>query len=831
MSRYLIFCTALLVCAAWLGCTVNQAEFVADTHAADIRIVNRPDTHANNDFYVGNRPPLLPSPFMKLPIGAVAPEGWVRRQLELEAEGFTGHLLEISRFLKKEDNAWLSPKGEGHSPWEEVPYWLKGFSNLGYVLGNKRIINEAQIWIEAAIASQREDGYFGPRSNLKRIRGAKPDVWPNMIMLNVLQAYYEYSPDQRVLDLMTKYFHWQLTIPDEDFLEPFWQNQRASDNLASVYWLYNRTGDRKLLELGEKIHRNTANWTEGVANWHVVNIAQCFRGPGVFYQQSKDPKHLTATEHDYQTVIGMYGQVPGGMFGADENARPGYIGPRQAAETCAMVEMMLSHEMLLAITGDAKWADLCEEVTFNSLPASMTPDMKALRYLTAPNMILSDRHNKSPGLQNRGPMLHLNPHIHRCCQHNSGHGWPYYAEHLWMATPGNGLAAVLYAPCRVTAKVGDGTEVTIIEKTLYPFDENIELTIKTTKPVRFPLYLRIPGWCENPELAINSKDVSLKTRPCSFIEIDRKWTNGDTVTITLPMRITLTTWKKNKNSISVNRGPLTYSLKIGEKYVREGGTNKWPAWEIHPTTAWNYGLILNEKNPASSFQVVYKSWPVDDQPFEAKVAPIQLEAKAKKIPEWQKDHLGLVGKIQQSPVKSDEPAENVTLIPMGCARLRISAFPTIGTGPDAHKWNDPPKPPPIKASHCWDGDTVAALTDKRLPTNSNDQSIPRFTFWPHKGSNEWVQYDFKQTKVIHGTEVYWFDDTGAGGCRIPQSWRLRYKDGDQWKDVASPSSYGVEKDKFNKVTFDLVQTTALRLEVQLQSDFSAGILEWRIEVK
>ncbi|NIP24802.1 MAG: transcriptional initiation protein Tat [Phycisphaerae bacterium] len=819
MFKYPLISAGLLLCFASIGCSEI------------IEVVRQPNTKETNSFYIGNRQPLTPSPFVKLPIGAIKPQGWVKKQLELEAEGYTGHLLEISRFLKKEDNAWLSPEGEGHSPWEEVPYWLKGYSNLGYVLADKRIIDEAQKWIEATIASQREDGYFGPRSNLKRIGGNKPDVWPNMIMLNVLQSYYEYSGDERVIQLMTKYFRWQLTIPDEDFLEPFWQNQRASDNLASVYWLYNRTGDKFLLELGRKIHDNTADWTGGVASWHVVNIAQCFRGPAVFYQQSKDPKHLNATEKDYQTVMGIYGQVPGGMFGADENARPGYIGPRQAAETCAMVEMMLSDEMLLTFTGDPKWADRCEEVTFNSLPASMTPDMKALHYLTAPNMILCDRHNKSPGLQNGGPMLLFNPHIHRCCQHNAGHGWPYYAQHLWLATPDNGLAAVLYASSQVTAKVGKGTEVTISESTHYPFDEEIELTVKTEKPVRFPLYLRVPGWTRNPLVEVNGKKTKIKAHPRSYIMIERKWKNGDKVKLNFKMSISIKKWEKNKDSVSVNRGPLTYSLKIGEKYVRQGGTDKWPAWEIHPTTPWNYGLIVNQKTPALSFDIVQKDWPDDDRPFEADAAPIQLHAKAKKIPEWIKDHLGLVGKIQQSPVKSDEPVETVTLIPMGCARLRISAFPTIGTGPDAHKWNQPPKTLPASASHCWGSDTVLALSDKSLPKSSNDQSIPRFTWWPRKGTTEWVQYNFNKPHEISSTDVYFFDDTGGGGCRVPKSWKLLYKHGDQWKQVPNAGSYGVEKDKFNKVSFDQINTQSLRIEVQLQPDFSAGILEWRTDAK
>jgi DUF1680 family protein len=828
----MLFGMVLLSCLIIVGCVSFPT------------VVERPDTSLKNDFYVANRPPLMPSPFMKLPIGAIEPHGWLRRQLELEANGFSGRLLEISQFLKKENNAWLSPKGEGHSGWEEVPYWLKGFGDLGYVLGDQRIINETRQWIEAAIASQREDGYFGPRSNLTNIKG-KTDLWPNMIMLNILQSYYEYTGDKRVIDLMTKYFKWQLTIPDQDFLEPFWQNQRAGDNLASVYWLYNLTGDKWLLELAEKIHRNTADWTGGVASWHGVNISQCFRGPAIFYQQSKDPKHLAATERNYDTVRGIYGQVPGGLYGADENCREGFVDPRQAAESCTMAEMMLSHEMLLKVTGDPKWADRCEDVAFNSWPASMTPDLKALRYLTAPNQILSDRHNKSPGVQNGGPMFLYDPYDHRCCQHNIAHGWPYYTEHLWMATGGNGLAAVLYAPCQVNAKVGNGTLITILEETRYPFDENILFIIKTSKSVRFPLYLRVPGWCENLKMSIfvdkivhifdvdvnvAKKAVKLGAAPTGcWLLVDRTWKDGDKLMLKLPMKITITRWAKNKDSASVNRGPLTYSLKIGENYVRAGGTDKWPAWEIHPTTAWNYGLVFDEKDPASSFDVVSKDWPDDNQPFEANAAPIELHTKARKIPAWQKDNLGLVGKLQPSPVKSAEPVETVTLIPMGCARLRISSFPIIGEGPDAHEWPQPSTPLPATASHCWEHDTVNALGDGLLPQSSNDQSIARFTWWDHKGTTEWVQYDFKQPRKISNVQVYWFDDTGGGGCRIPKSWRVLYKDGDQWKEVINATGYGVAKDKFNEAKFDPVETISLRLEVQLQQDFSGGILEWRAD--
>ncbi|MCR4412098.1 MAG: glycoside hydrolase family 127 protein [Thermoguttaceae bacterium] len=817
---------------AILVATASVAWAAEESSRLGLVAVKQLDTSKPNEFYQGNRPPLFPSPLVKLPVGAVKPDGWLRRQLELEADGFSGRLGELSSFLKPEGNAWLSPKGEGdRSTWEELPYWLKGFGNLGYLLEDPRIIKEARRWLEAAIASQREDGYFGPRRNLDRspdVKG-KPDMWPNMVMLNALQSYYEYSGDERVPKLMTAYFRWQMQVPEQDFLAPFWQQQRAADNLASVYWLYNKTGEPWLLDLARKIHRHTANWTDGIASWHGVNIAQSFRGPAVYYVLSKDPKHLAATVRNYTTVMDLYGQVPGGLFGADENCRPGYTDPRQAAETCTMVEMMLSHEMLLKITGDLVWADRCEEVAFNSLPASMTADLRALRYLTAPNMVLSDRHNKSPGLQNGGAMLLFDPRSHRCCQHNVAHGWPYFTEHLWMATPGNGLCAAMYAPCEVTAKVGDGTQVKIKEITQYPFGDAVEMALSAPKPVRFALSLRVPGWCQGAEVKLNGVSAGPPVPGGRFAVVERLWSDGDRLSLLLPMRIALTKWAKNKDSVSVHRGPLTYSIKIGEKIVRAGGDDKWPAVEIHPTTDWNYGLVLDAKDPAASFEVVEKPGPLAPQPFEVSAAPIALRAKAKKIPAWKKDYLGLVGTLCPSPVRSEEPVETITLIPMGCARLRIASIPVIGEGPDAHEWVEPPAAAHHRASHCFESDTVTALSDGVLPKSSIDRSIPRFTWWPHRGTSEWVSWDFAKPRKVSEIEVYWFDDTGIGQCRVPKAWRVEYLEGDQWKPAQVGGAYGIERDKFNRVAIAPVTTKQIRLVVELQPQFSAGILEWRVK--
>ena len=187
----------------------------------------------------------------------------------------------------------------------------------------------------------------------------------------------------------------------------------------------------------KKVHRNTADWrqTGKLPNWHNVNVAQAFGEPATYYLQSHDPEDLAAAYDNFHTVRQKFGQVPGGMFGADENARTGYYDPRQAIETCGVVEQMLSDEALMSITGDTFWADHVEEVAFNTLTAAFMPDYRALRYLISPNLVRSNRQNHAPGVENIGPMFVMNPLSHRCCQHNHSVAWPRFVEHLWMATP------------------------------------------------------------------------------------------------------------------------------------------------------------------------------------------------------------------------------------------------------------------------------------------------------------------------------------------------------------------------------------------------------------
>lgn len=676
----------LTLLAALLSC----CGACTDQNDVQVECVSRPDTSSTNTHYTGNKAPLQPLAFIKLPVGSIRPEGWVKEYLNRQRDGLTGELIHISGWLDKKDNAWLSRDGQGSHGWEEVPYWLKGYVSLAYTLNDPEMIDEAEIWLEAALDSQREDGYFGPWIE----KNGRPDLWGNMIMLWCLQSYYERTNDPRIITCMRNYFKWQLNYPEEKFLKDIWEHNRAGDNLHSVYWLYNQTGEKWLLDLADKLHRNAADWHQdsNLPSWHNVNIAQCFREPATWWMQSKDSADLHAAYNNFHLVRRIFGQVPGGMFGSDENCRMGYIDPRQGVETCGMVEQMASDELLLRFTGDPFWADHCEDVAFNTYPAAVMPDFKSLRYITSPNMVTADSTNHHPGIDNPGPFLIMNPFSSRCCQHNHAQGWPYYAEHLWLATPDNGLAAVLFSAGSVQAKVGDDQEVRIVEETNYPFEEQIRMTIHTSDKARFPLYIRIPAWCKNARLSLNGKPIGSSLTAGSYARIMHTWKDKDRLTIDFPMEISVREWVTNQQSVSVNYGPLTFSLKIKEKYgtydsrttamgdaLWQPGINaaQWPSWGIEADSPWNYGLHYAPAQPASSFSIVKKAWPSDNFPFTVENVPIEIKAHGRRIPSWKIDRFRLCGVLPPSPVTTAEPLEEITLIPMGAARLRISSFPAL----------------------------------------------------------------------------------------------------------------------------------------------------------
>jgi hypothetical protein len=757
---------------------------------------------ARGGLYVPQRAPLQPVPFQKLPPGAIEPRGWLAQQLQLQVDGLCGRYDELSDFLVHETNGWVDPALDA---WEELPYWLRGLGDLGYVTGDTDVLTRTERWLNGILATQADDGWFGPERLRTALEGG-PDFWPGMPLLAAFRSWYEYSGDERVIPFMTKYLRFQNTQPPEVFNRS-WGAYRWGDNIDSAYWLYNRTGDAWLLDLVHKMHSGSADYVSGIPNWHNVNLAQGFREPLQYWLLSGDEKHRAATYRNYRTVKGLYGQFPGGGWGGDENSRPGYGDPRQGFETCGIVELMHSCELLTRFTGDGWWADLCEELAFNSLPASYDAEQKAMHYITCANSPLLDDRRKHGQFQNHFAMQAFKYGVrqYRCCPHNYGMGWPYYAQELWLATTDNGLAASLYAASKVTAQVGSGETVSVVQDTDYPFGETVRLTVEGS--ARFPLYLRRPEWATEPTVRVNGDPVPAEG---AWIKLERTWQSGDTVELELPMQTRTVTWEDNQHSLSVYRGPLSYSLQIDERYERIGGTEDWPELAVYPESPWNYGLVSD-----AGFDVVRRN--AGDNPFTPEGTPIALTTQARRIPEWELDTEDVVGLLQPGPASSSEPVETVTLIPMGAARLRIASFPQVS--PEGKQWSYRTR---YTASHINDGDSLEAPGSNPVPESSADTSIPRFTWWDRRGTTEWIEYDLRAEQELSQVSAYWFDD---GQCRVPASWRALWLDGETWRPVENTTPYDVSPDRLNTTTFTPVRAQHVRLEAALRPSHSGGLLQ------
>ncbi len=617
---------------------------------------------------VRNRAPLRPTPFAELPLGSIKPAGWLRDQLEIQASGLTGKLHEHWDDVGP-GSGWLGGDGES---WERGPYYLDGLLPLAYLLEDDELIARTKPWIEWTLASQREDGQFGPEVN--------DDWWPRMIMAKVLIQYAEATGDERVVPFLTKYFRYQAAHIESKPLSD-WGQARGGENLLCIQWLYNRTGDAFLLNLAETIHRQTLEWTDIFTHFpfwryqtrfnhrtHVVNVAMGIKEPAVYYLHSGEDAHRDAAMKGIQSLMTYHGQVHG-LWSGDEWLAGTH--PSQGVELCAVVEYMFSLETLIRILGDGVYGDILEKVAFNALPAAITPDWHGHQYDQQVNQVLCTRARRN-WTQNGDDsnMFGLEPHF-GCCTANMHQGWPKYAARLWMATEDDGIAAVSYAPCRVDAVVAGGTKAHIVVETEYPFRETVSITVKLAKNASFPIKLRIPGWCDAPAIRINGQIQAAAPRG-GFVTIRRQWSDGDRIELTLPMQVRLE--RRAERAVGVQRGPLVYALPVGERWVKRRGSAPFPDWEVYPTTPWNYGLLLDAQNPDASFQV--ETGPVVRQPFVAKDAPVKLAGKGRRIPEWGLE-MNSAGTPPHSPVSSSEPLEDIKLVPYGSARLRIAEFPVV----------------------------------------------------------------------------------------------------------------------------------------------------------
>lgn len=623
--------------------------------------------------YPGNREPLSPSKFVPLPLGAVKPDGWLKQQLNIQAHGLTGHLDEFWPDLK--NSAW---KGLNGDAWERGPYYLDGLVPLAYQLDDERLKAIAQPYLDFMLSSSRDNGWFGPAKN--------QDRWPLSVALKVLTQYYDATQDPRALKVIERYFAYLLNNPP-DWPDREWRGVRAQENLVSLYWLYNRTGNPDLLRVADSIHANSFDWVgyfrafpytsdvlaQGLKYGHlthVVNIAMAVKHPSVWYQQSNDPRDAEAARLALENLDRYHGQV-GGRFAGDEHISG--PSPTQGTELCAVVELMYSLENMIPVLGDVDLADRLEMLAYNGLPGACTPDFWAHQYDQQANQVLcSVARRKWSTNDDTSNLYGLEPNF-GCCTANMHQGWPKFVSQLWMATPDRGVAAVAYGPCSVTALVANDQKVVIRETTDYPFAGNIRLDVNLSTPAKFPLVLRIPSWARDARIKINHRTQSAQAG--TYHTLQRVWRQGDVVELQLPMAVRTET--RHNHAVSVLRGPLVYALNIKEEYFKlKSHHETLPVidWEIRPGSAWNFALAVDPNHPSEAMTVTTKRpGPV---PFHQPEAPVVLTVQGRQVSGWGMDS-NSAGDTPFSPVFSDAPLTRLELIPYGCARLRISEFPIL----------------------------------------------------------------------------------------------------------------------------------------------------------
>jgi hypothetical protein len=636
-----------------------------------------------------SRTPLATQPFRRLPAGAIRPAGWLRRQLDIQASGLGGHLDETWADVGP-NSGWLGGTGES---WERGPYFLDGLLPLAWQLDSAPLKAKAQRFIDWTLEHPWPNGMFGPRGN--------DDWWPRMVMLKVLTQYHELTGDARVIPLMTNYFVYQLgALPQRPLRD--WGRSRWQDELLSVLWLYDRTGDPRLLQLAALLHRQGFDWQGMFADFrfkqkvdvaaleakgggdvfmkdlgqrvHGVNIAMSIKSSPVWSLVSGNARDRDAVHHQLK-MLDTYHGLPNGMFSADEHLAG--RNPSQGTELCTVVETMYSLEVALAITGDPALADRLETIAYNALPGTFTDDMWAHQYDQEPNQVESSLHRR-PWTSN-GPeanLFGLEPHF-GCCTANFHQGWPKLVQSLWMATADGGMAAMVYAPCTVQTVV-QGVPLRIEQSTDYPFRSRVDIVLQPARPIAFALKLRVPGWATASTLTVNGHAQA--SQPAGrFVTLHREWRPGDT--IALSFASTPTTVSGFNDSVSVRDGALVFALPIAESWIKWRQRGLTADWQVYPASRWNMGLPEN-----ASFRRTEQ--PVGPIPFSRHQPPVTLSVEGRAVASWKAEE-GAADPVPRRPQAdaSDTP-ELLTLLPYAAPKLRITAFPLLAPGSNEHPRDD-----------------------------------------------------------------------------------------------------------------------------------------------
>jgi thiol-disulfide isomerase/thioredoxin len=648
-----------------------------------------------------NRAPLQPTPFLALPIGSVRAGGWLLHQMRAQASGLSGH----AEHLYSENgptNQWLGGQADN---WERGPYYVRAVTALAYVLGDDTLKANVGKWIDGAVASQGADGNFGPKSL------DADDWWPRMLMLEAIEDVYDATGDAKLLAFLGKYFQYQAAHPTRG--SDTWARARMQENGMAAIHMYDRSpgfaADQFTKLLGA-IRVATTDWIGDFNSkklvdtpqdfvTHNVNLAMAWKAPAVYWQLSGDDGDRAAYATGLGYVLGA-NNGPVGLPSGDEVLHGS--GSTEGFETCGVVDSIASHAYALRTFGDPKTADLVETIAFNALAAATNRTMTGIDYYSLPNEPEAVHGpSKFPEDYANGMTMSWQSGF-PCCRFNWHLGWPRLTQAAWAATPDGGLAALVYAPTVVTAKVAGGQTVSFEETTDYPFSEKITLTFHGAQ-AGFPLTVRVPEWSTSAAITVNGQVEAGTLASASFHTLShRVWSEGDTVVVDVPMPIT--TSAQINGSVSVHRGPLVYALQIGESWKKTTANTvdgiDFGEYEATATSPWNYALHVDATNPAASFQVETRSMP--DDPFVQATTPIVLKASGRLVPGWGlRTDVVLAQEVPTSPVQAPGPDVPLTLVPFGAETLRISELPVLASTATAAKRSAPARTKLVELYAPW----------------------------------------------------------------------------------------------------------------------------------
>jgi len=528
---------------------------------------------------------------------------------------------------------------------------------------------------------------------------------------------------------------------------------------------------------------------------HAVRAMYLYAGVADVDAYTGDKGYIAAMDRLWDDVVRRKMYITGGIGArhSGESFGAAHELPNDAAyaETCAAIGLALWAHRLNLMHGDAQYADVLERVIYNGALSGI--DLSGEKFFYVNPLASSGGHHRQPFFGCA------------CCPSNVVRFVPSVPGYVY-ATRDDGLCVNLYVAGTGEMAV-QNTKVALTQQTRYPWDGKVRLTVNPAEPAEFDLRLRVPGWCEGAAIAVNGKSLGPVALDKGYAPIRREWKSGDVVELDLPMPIRRIeahpAVTADAGRVALQRGPVVYCFEAVDNDGRASNIMlphdpEFAAEHRADLLGGVTVITATARDGRKITAVPYHAWD-HRQPGEM-IVWVRQDGKSRDAatdnPAW-KDVLY-------------RPLDPTTLGPS--VPLSIAETSTVTT------------------SHCWAHDTPAALNNPAEPKSSNDHDISRLTWWDHLGTTEWVQYDFESAQRVSAVEVYWFDDERKPGkCRTPKSWRLLYKSGDQWKPVPGASAFGTELDKFNRVTFDAVETTTLRIEVELKPEFSGGVFQWKVE--